>query len=292
MDTKSLALFLHLSETLHFGRSSEACHISTSALSRAIKQLENSLGVSLFERDNRSVSLTQEGKQLQNYARELLQNWDNFKDSLQQSSTELRGAISIYCSVTASYSFLYDILREFREQHPRIELKLHTGDAAHGISRITNEQEDIAIVARPAVLSEKLAFRRITISPLVFIAPKQGLDIPQSREEWGQVPLILSEEGIGRERVEQWFRQRQVQPPIYAQVAGHEALVSMVSLGFGIGAVPRIVLDNSPLADRVEVLHNQNQPHDFNLGDYDVGLCTLKKRLKSPIISAFWGDHA
>ena len=155
MDTRSLSLFLNLSETLHFGRSSEACHISTSALSRTIKQLEESLGVSLFERDNRSVSLTQEGKQLQNYARELLQNWDNFKDSLQESSSELRGSISIYCSVTASYSFLYDILREFREQHPKIELKLHTGDAAHGISRISNEQEDIAIVARPAVLSDK-----------------------------------------------------------------------------------------------------------------------------------------
>ncbi|MEC8429638.1 MAG: LysR family transcriptional regulator, partial [Pseudomonadota bacterium] len=170
MDTRSLSLFLNLSETLHFGRSSEACHISTSALSRTIKQLEESLGVSLFERDNRSVSLTQEGKQLQNYARELLQNWDNFRDSLQESSSELRGSISIYCSVTASYSFLYDILREFREQHPKIELKLHTGDAAHGISRISNEQEDIAIVARPAVLSDKLAFRRITVSPLVFIA--------------------------------------------------------------------------------------------------------------------------
>ncbi len=286
MDTRALSLFLNLSETLHFGRSSEACHISTSALSRTIKQLEESLGVSLFERDNRSVSLTQEGKQLQNYARELLQNWDNFRDSLQESSSELRGSISIYCSVTASYSFLYDILREFREQHPKIELKLHTGDAAHGISRISNEQEDIAIVARPAVLSDKLAFRRITVSPLVFIAPKQDFDIPQSRQQWGQTPIILSEEGIGRERVEQWFRQRQVQPPIYAQVAGHEALVSMVSLGFGIGAAPRIVLDNSPLADRVQILDEYHE-----LGDYDVGLCTLSKRLKSPIISAFWGEQ-
>lgn len=172
MDSRSLSLFLNLSESLHFGRTSEACHISPSALSRSIKQLEESLGVVLFERDNRSVSLTHEGKQLQEYARETLQSWDNFRENLQSGSGELKGSISIYCSVTASYSFLYDTLREFRREHPKIELKLHTGDAAHGISRITNEQEDIAIVARPAVLPEKLAFRRIAISPLVFIAPK------------------------------------------------------------------------------------------------------------------------
>lgn len=177
-------------------------------------------------------------------------------------------------------------MREFRREHPKIELKLHTGDAAHGISRITNEQEDIAIVARPAVLPEKLAFRRIAISPLVFIAPKSGLPIPETPDDWSQTPMILSEEGLGRERVDKWFRKLKIQPLIYAQVAGHEAMVSMVSLGFGIGAVPRIVLDNSPLADRVQVLEKEQE-----LGHYDVGLCTLKKRLKSPIIDAFWGSE-
>jgi LysR family positive regulator for ilvC len=286
MDSRSLSLFLNLSESLHFGRTSEACHISPSALSRSIKQLEESLGVVLFERDNRSVSLTHEGKQLQEYARETLQSWDNFRENLQSGSGELKGSISIYCSVTASYSFLYDTLREFRREHPKIELKLHTGDAAHGISRITNEQEDIAIVARPAVLPEKLAFRRIAISPLVFIAPKSGLPIPETPDDWSQTPMILSEEGLGRERVDKWFRKLKIQPLIYAQVAGHEAMVSMVSLGFGIGAVPRIVLDNSPLADRVQVLEKEQE-----LGHYDVGLCTLKKRLKSPIIDAFWGSE-
>ncbi|GAA5317810.1 MAG: HTH-type transcriptional activator IlvY [Candidatus Pelagadaptatus aseana] len=287
MDSRSLSLFLSLSETLHFGRTSEACHISPSALSRSIKQLEESLGVVLFERDNRSVTLTQEGKQLQEYARETLQGWDNFKENLQSGSGELKGSISIYCSVTASYSFLYDTLREFRQEHPKIELKLHTGDAAYGISRITNEQEDIAIVARPEALPDKLAFRRITVSPLVFIAPKSGLRIPTSKDDWAQTPMILSEEGLGRDRVDQWFRKLGIAPLIYAQVAGNEALVSMVSLGFGIGAVPRIVLDNSPLVDRVQILQM-----DQELGYYDVGLCTLKKRLKSPIINAFWsGKH-
>ncbi len=288
MDTRALKLFLNLSETLHFGRTSEQLHISTSALSRGIKQLEETLGVTLFERDNRKVILTEEGRLLQVYARESLQAWDTFRETLMQESQDLRGEISVYCSVTASYSFLYDILSDFRQRHPRIELKLHTGDPAPAIQRVISGREDIAIAAKPDQLPTGLAFRRITVSPLVFIRPKISSDNlanlhPKNKEEWAQTPMIVSEEGIGRDRVDAWFKRLKITPKIYAQVAGHEAMVSMVSLGFGIGVVPKIVLDNSPLADKVEVLETPSE-----LGFYDVGLCTLEKRLKSPIIKAFW----
>ncbi len=288
MDTRALKLFLNLSETLHFGRTSEQLHISTSALSRSIKQLEETLDVTLFERDNRKVILTEEGRLLQAYARESLQAWDTFRETLMQESQDLRGEISVYCSVTASYSFLYDILSDFRQRHPRIELKLHTGDPAPAIQRVISGREDIAIAAKPDQLPSGLAFRRITVSPLVFIRPKSSGDTlaslqPKNKEQWAQTPMIVSEEGIGRDRVDAWFKRLQITPKIYAQVAGHEAMVSMVSLGFGIGVVPKIVLDNSPLADKVEVLETPSE-----LGHYDVGLCTLEKRLKSPIIKAFW----
>ena len=289
MDHRSLQLFLSLAETLHFGRTSEACHVSPSALSRTIKQLEESLGVTLFDRDNRSVRLTREGEHLQRYARESLQQWETFRDSLMQEAGELHGEISIYCSVTASYSFLYDILSDFRLAHPKIEIKLHTGDPAQGIPHILAGQEDITIAARPDKLPSSLAFRRVAISPLVFIRPHQGPLREQTSGKmvaagWAEIPMILSEEGIARDRLDDWFRQMGIKPHIYAQVAGHEAIVSMVSLGFGVGVVPKIVLDNSPLKDRVDILTTPSE-----LGVYDVGLCTLKKRLKSPLISAFWG---
>ena len=288
MDTRALSLFLSLSETLHFGRTSDQHHISASALSRTIKQLEETLGVTLFERDNRKVILTPQGRLLQSYARETLQSWDTLRETLMQESQELQGAISIYCSVTASYSFLYDILSDFRQRHPRIELKLHTGDPAPAIQRVINGHEDIAIAARPDNLPSSVAFRRIAVSPLVFIAPTQAPYLDQKGDpDWSTVPMIVSEEGIGRDRVDAWFKGLGITPKIYAQVAGHEAMVSMVSLGFGIGVVPKIVLDNSPLADKVQILAQRTSEGNA-LGHYDVGLCTLEKRLKSPIIKAFW----
>ena len=95
--------------------------------------------------------------------------------------------------------------------------------------------------------------------------------------------MILSERGLARERVGAWFQNLELTPDIYAQVAGNEAIVSMVSLGFGVGVVPRIVLDNSPLAETVQVLDVRPA-----LAPYDVGLFALENRLARPLIAAFW----
>ncbi len=281
MDIKQLRQFIHLAETLHFGRASEASYISPSALSRSIKQLEEEVGACLFERDNRSVALTPEGEIFLSYARESLSQWGSICTQLMERTGELQGEISMYCSVTASYSFLFDILSEFRLNYPKIEIKIHTGDPEHALSRVTSGDEDFAITAKPDTLPSGVTFKSIALSPLLFIAPKQ----------WGHdkttlnacTPMILSEEGVARKRVDKWFKEQEIKPTIYAQVAGNEAIVSMVSLGFGVGVVPQIVVENSPLSDRISALSPQ-----ATLEPFQVGLCVQKKRLQSPLINAFW----
>ncbi|WP_416139435.1 HTH-type transcriptional activator IlvY [Halomonas sp. HK25] len=291
MDMRPLKHFLTLADSLHFGRASEACHVSPSTLSRTIRQLEENLGVSLFERDNRHVALTRQGETFQAYAREALEQWEQLRLSLQSEALRLTGEISVYCSVTASYSFLYSLLSEFRTHHPGIELKLHTGDPAEAMARVLAGEEDMAITPRPRRTPEALAFKSLTRAPLVFIAPRESAAwIPStpespSAEQWREVPMILSEAGLSREFADTWFRALGVVPRIYAQVAGHEAIVSMVGLGFGIGVVPKIVLDNSPLQERVRVL-----PVKPELPHYDVGLCVLERRLRSPLIRALWDE--
>ncbi|SFC50611.1 LysR family transcriptional regulator, positive regulator for ilvC [Marinospirillum celere] len=291
MDIRLLKHFLTLAETLHYGRAADLCHLSPSALSRSIKQLEATLAVTLFNRDNRHVELTAEGRIFQKYARESLSQWDSLRNTLLSEAQELQGEVSVYCSVTASYSFLYDLLRQFRSQHPRIEIKLHTGDPAAAISQVLKGEEDIAIAARPNQLPAGLAFRSIGLSPLVFIAPQQDPWISPLLEpdleaiDWSAIPMILSERGLARERVDEWFRQKAIKPNIYAQVSGNEAIVSMVSLGLGVGVVPKIVLDNSPLADRVQLLDITPR-----LAAYDVGVCALERKLRSPLIQAFWSQ--
>jgi LysR family positive regulator for ilvC len=289
MDVRQLRQFVQLAEALHFGRASAAGHLSPSTLSRSIRQLESELGARLFDRDNRSVALTPEGETFLAWARDVLSGWDVVRHTVREQSGTLRGEVSLYCSVTASYSFLFELLGRLRRDHPHIELKLHTGDPEHAIARVMAGSEDIAIGARPDSLPPGLAFKPITRSRLVFIAPTAH---PRLRhlarrrpdpQVWAATPMILPESGLARLRADRWFRSLGVQPQIYAQVAGNEAIVSMVSLGFGVGVVPQIVLDASPLAGEVVVLEVRPA-----LAPYEVGLFTLEKKLRSPLIAAFW----
>ena len=287
MNLTQLRQFLTLTQTLHFNRAAELSHISPSTLSRCIQQLEEELGAQLFLRDNRSAELTPAGSRLVSFARETLQQWDTLRDNIQMNSTQLQGALSLYCSVTASYSFLYEILADFRRKHTLIEIKLHTGDPALAIERVVAGHEDVAIAARQETMPQEMDFKRIMYSPLVLIQPADSPWSPSpatdTQSYWQSIPYIVSERGVARDRLDTWFRRRRINPRIYAQVAGHEAIVSMVSLGLGVGLVPQIVLENSPLANKVK-------PHSIQpfLKPYEVGICVLTKRLKSPIVRAFW----
>ena len=290
MDNRQLKMFLALAESLHFAQASEQCHVSPSTLSRNIQQLEQQLGVVLFERDNRTVTLTHHGQQFIQYATTTLAQWDVFKSSLSDDCNELLGELSIYCSVTASHSFLHQILSRYRQRFPKVEIKLRTGDVALSVARILNEQEDMAIAAKPDLLPANLAFQTIGLSPLVFIAPTKRCDVQAQIDShqnqalrWSELPMIVPEQGLARKRLDQWFKRKNIRPVIYSEVAGNEAIVSMVSLGFGIGDVPNIVLDNSPLQDLIRVVDVSPA-----LAPFEVGICTLKKRLKNPLINSLW----
>ncbi|MCR8923575.1 HTH-type transcriptional activator IlvY [Dasania sp. GY-MA-18] len=292
MDTKQLQLFAHLAETLHFAQTANHLHMSPSAVSRAIVRMEEELGQRLLERDNRSVRLTAAGRQFQDYAKQALSQWQRFNASMAQDAKHISGEVSVFCSVTAVYSVLADILEPFRHRYPAIDIKLHTGDHAEAVDRVYAGHEDVAIAARPDKLSSKLQFQTLLHSPLLFIYPTMHCQLEQSIREhlaqgqklpWHALPFIFSEHGVARSRLDQWFRQQEVKPNIYAQVSGNEAIVSMVSLGFGVGLVPELVLLNSPLRDKVQVLDVQPP-----LAPFAVGVCALSQRMESPQLRAFW----
>lgn len=287
MENRDLELFLHLAGSLHFARTSEAMFMSPSTLSRTIKRLEDEVGQPLFERDKRTVSLTEAGRQFEIYARQSIDRWQQFEAGLQQRSTELSGELSLYCSVTASYRYLSELLTRLRQQYPKIEITLRTGDAADAIPIALKGEADIVIAARPDSLPNNLSFQAIGQSALVFIAPEvpcavQAL-INQPVIDWQQVPMILSESGVARPRIDHWFRQQQIKPNVYARVSGNEAIVAMVGLGFGAGVVPDLVLESSPMRDKVRIVEVQPA-----LEPISVGICSLHKRRSDPLVNAFW----
>jgi LysR family positive regulator for ilvC len=207
-------------------------------------------------------------------------------EELQENKKTLKGEISLYCSVTASLSILPGLLSAFRTAYPEVHIRLKTGDAGMAIQKVMEGESDLAVSALPDHLPKELMFKVLTETALVFVGPKIPWEYSKTLKKeipWGKIPMILSEHGLARKRIDDWFKKKKIQPNIYAQVAGNEAILSMVSLGCGIGVVPRLVVENSPVRNHIAVLEVNPE-----LTPYAVGICIQKRRLQSRLIRAFW----
>lgn len=280
MDLRSLELFQHLSTSLHFGQTASAMYVSPSTLSRAIQRLEEECNTALFVRDNRSVKLTAAGQQLLSFAQHTLAEWQQLKVSLQQSERELTGELKLFCSVTASQSYLPNLLREFRQQYPQVELKLTTGDPAQSVSMVMHQEADVAIAIHTPDFPKELAFVPLDTIPLLLITPNDSGLTQLSQVEWRNHQVVLPESGPSKRIVHHWFAEQGIRPRIYATVTGNEAIVSMVALGCGLGIVPRVVLDNSLASNKVNRIPLQD------IESYRLGLCYLKKRAQEATLNA------
>ena len=286
MDHELLKMFLRLSSTLNFGRASRECHISTSKLSRNIRKLEEEVGWPLFERNQRGVTLTPEGIRFRQFAIETLEQWERFQRSVGQEG-QVTGSVSIYASVTACYSFLPTLLERFRERHPAVHIKLETGDASNAMAMVKERSVDVTVAAVPDKLVKGLIMRLITRTPLILVAPARPCAVTRaltrSPWDWEQIPMVLPRFGLAREQVDAWFRHRDIRPHVYSEVAGSEGILSLVSLGCGVGVVPQLVLDKSPLRSELQVIDVHPQ-----IGEFRVALCTRKNKLDTPQVRAFW----
>lgn len=287
MQQHELDLFLDLANTLHFGRTGRNCNISPSALSRAIKRLETEVGATLFRRDKRSVELTEAGRRFRHFAGQTRERWQTMIEEISQEAGTVRGEVRIYASVTACYSVLPAILGRFRSEYPDVHLNLKTGDPARALELVDRDEVDIAVAALPDRVPDTLHAQVVVTTPLVFVAPRMSCAVRDlvfgGTPAWDRVPFVLSERGLARERVNRWFRYRDVEPTIYAQVAGNEAILAMVALGCGVGVVPQLVVDKSPLREQLEVF----EPEPL-LEPYRVGVAVRSRRLGVPAVRALW----
>jgi LysR family positive regulator for ilvC len=287
MHFEELRLFLHLAGTLHFGKTSRACHVSPSALSRAIQRLEGECGQALFQRNRRAVAMTEAGVAFRDFAASSVLGWKNLKAGLESRGPDLRGDFTIFCSVTASFSLLPRLLAEMNRRHPGVRILIRSGDANTAADRVLSGEADAAIAPISKRLPPRLVTRVIARTPLQFIAPRvEGAvraAVKGKRIDWSQIPFVLPDSGLIRLHLQDWFRRKRLKPLIYSEVAGHETIAALVSLGAGVAVVPKLVLETGILLARVEVI-----PVQPALPDFIVGVCIDRAAAHRPLQRAFW----
>ncbi|MHB1445926.1 MAG: HTH-type transcriptional activator IlvY [Acidimicrobiales bacterium] len=280
-----LRLFEHLARTRHFGRTAAETHVSPSTLSRTIARLEAEVGARLFERDHRSVTLSPEGVRFGTFVKEVLAAWQAYTAGAFEELESVMGTVSLFCTVTASQTIVPEMLARFRATYPRVHLSLETGYAADALDRLEGGAVDVTVAAVPARVPRHLLAHVITSTPLVLVAPDNlslGLR-PTPDGTWSEVPFVLPSAGLTRTLIDRWFRRLRIHPVVGAEATGHEAVLSLVSLGCGIGIVPELVASQSPLASGLRTL-----TVDVDLPSFDIAACTTPDRLTNRAVAALW----
>lgn len=275
-DHRDLRLFLHLAQTLNFGRTSLDCHVSAATLTRTVQRLEAGLGHRLLDRGPRGVSLTAEGHRFRAYAVEALELWRSYREE-HPDPAELTGRLAVFATVTACQALLPDLLAPFRAAHPQVRLDLRTGDAAAALARLDEGEVDVAVAGIPARLPEPLVGRTVAVTKLVLVTARDRPDPDLAG------PFVLPHRGLVRDAADRWFRARGTAPEVACEPDGHEGLLTLVALGCGTGVVPRLVLEHSAVRDRLSVVAADPAPEPF-----PIGLCVRRADLRRPLVAALW----
>lgn len=146
LDQRQLSLFVALAEEAHFAKAAERMHISQSALSRSISAMEATLGVRLFERTSRRVTLSEAGRTYLPFATRILFEFDAARAAAQRAQSGFSGTVTIGYMDLAIVSFLPDLIARFRKAHPDIEVQLRYGWSDRQKDDLSAERIDIGFI--------------------------------------------------------------------------------------------------------------------------------------------------
>lgn len=151
MNIRDLKYLIAVAEHCHFGHAADACFVSQPALSMQIKKLEDTLGVQLIERTNKSVFLTEIGKQITQHARDIIYRVDIMRDVARQAKDPYSGEVRIGVIPTLAPYLLPHIIPGLAQQFPNLKIFLHEEQTEHLIVKLKHGKLDAALFGLPLI---------------------------------------------------------------------------------------------------------------------------------------------
>ena len=240
MELRHLRCFLAVAEELHFARAAERLHIEQSPLSRAIKELEEELGVVLFARTTRSTRLTRAGKLFLDHVPRVFTALQQARDSVKAAANGFHGQLRIALSDGITPSRLPALLALCRQEEPEVEIRLTEVPLAQQIKGLHDDLYDVGF-ARADEVGDGIIALPVWNDPLMVAVPARHPLLAHKRiplEELLRYPLVLCDpqacEGHARQ-VERVLRRVDMEPLVAERVASCDLMMALVSAGFALG---------------------------------------------------------
>jgi len=236
---RQLQVFSSVARNLSHSRAAEELHLSQPAVSMQIKQLEQSIGLPLFEQVGKQIHLTEAGRELVIYSRNIAQQLEEMEGVFQEMKGLERGSLNISVVSTANY-FMPQLLAKFIQLHPKIHVSLHVANRDAVIRQLTENVADLAIMGLPPEGAEMLA-QSFMQNPLVVIAAPTHPLVKISNIKPAQLAretFLLREQGSGtRDVMEKFFVNHQLKMPKCMEMDTNEAIKQSVQADMGLGII-------------------------------------------------------
>jgi DNA-binding transcriptional LysR family regulator len=171
MELRQVEYFVAVAAELNFSRAAQRIHVVQSALSASVGRLEKELGVELFDRSKRQITLTAAGEVFLQQAREVIHTVQRAQSSVEDYRDQLTGTVTLGTLMSWGTLNLPAALEEFRRINPLVTVRLRqslTGSAGH-LDAIANGQMDLALVSISSAPSRLVALQELTHEPMVFV---------------------------------------------------------------------------------------------------------------------------
>jgi DNA-binding transcriptional LysR family regulator len=237
LDSRQLRAFSILARTGSFTTTAQELHLSQSAISHAMKALEQEIGCRLLDRMGKTVVLNQAGEQLLVHVEKVLQEMDTARAELGRLGKWGSSRLRIGASTTACQHVLPAVLREFKESFPQCAISIEPGDTPEMIDALRAHRIDLAVNLEPR-REEPLEFRPLFADELVFIT--------SPLHPWAQAGKVVRDEiprqhyilyGKGSytfQMIERYFREEQIVLHSLLDLGNMEAIKELVKLGLGV----------------------------------------------------------
>ena len=282
---RQLRVFVEVAQHASMSRAAESLHLSPPAVSMQIREVETQVGLALFDRVGRKVSLSTAGEYFLVHARRLLANLKEADDAMARLKRLERGLLTIGIVSTAKY-FVPHLLARFHEEHPGIDVRLRVLLNREELVALMQAGEvDLSVMGRPP---RELATRAEAFAahPLVFVAASHHpllAAAPVAAAALDGQAFIVREHGSGtRAAMAAFFAERHIEPRITMEMPSNETIKQAVMAGMGLGFLSLHTIGLELRAGLLHVLDVEDTPlmRSWNV-------VHLQARVLSPAAEAF-----
>lgn len=251
MDTRQLATFVKLAQTLSYAATARELYISQPAVTQQIERLEREVGARLFDRDTHKVELTAAGRSFYRDARDILARLEHAEAHARQHATDYESVLRATCITSLDMDCLPRLLASYRETRPDVHVSVSVGTGALGLAPLGQGLTDAVFKSRSRKGASAFSFRSLVPGRFVCIMRQ---DHPlASRDELGMADLrredqIFLEEGACPPEMAEMQDRILAECPEAASYYSCDASVSMAMLlaGIGVAVMPDFAWTRAP----------------------------------------------